>query len=276
MLKRRARPAANESRMDLLIAALLGVVQGISEFLPISSDGHLVMSETLLGVGEEGGLSFVIAVHLGSLVALLVFYRARVLALTRGLFTRDAASLAHIAKLVLGTLPAVAVGLTLKDRVEEAFRTPWLAGAGLLLTGAFLITTKRTQPLASAPAPTYAQAFAIGCAQALAILPGVSRSGSTIALSLALGIAPLAAAEFSFLLGIIAIVGAAVLDLPDLHAAGAAPAAVPMALGAAAAALSGLAALALFVRLLASQRFHAFAYYCWAVGAAFLAYCAVR
>jgi len=262
--------------MDLLVAALLGIVQGISEFLPISSDGHLVMSETLLGVGEEGGLSFVIAVHLGSLVALLVFYRARVLGLARGLFARDADSLTHIAKLALGTLPAVAVGLTLKDRVEEAFRTPWLAGAGLLLTGTFLITTKRTQPLASAPVPTYAQALAIGCAQALAILPGVSRSGSTIALSLALGIAPLAAAEFSFLLGIIAIVGAAVLDLPDLLQAGATPAAAPMLLGASTAALSGLAALALFVRLLASQRFHAFAYYCWVVGAAFLAYCAVR
>ncbi|MBM4385640.1 MAG: undecaprenyl-diphosphate phosphatase [Deltaproteobacteria bacterium] len=259
--------------MDLLIAALLGIVQGISEFLPISSDGHLVISETLLGVGEEGGLSFVIAVHLGSLVALLVFYRARVVGLVRGFFLRDTDALAHIAKLALGTLPAVIVGLTLKDRVEEAFRTPWLAGAGLLLTGTFLITTKRTQPRASALAPTYLQALAIGCAQALAILPGVSRSGSTIALSLALGIAPLAAAEFSFLLGIIAIVGAAVLDLPDLLAAGATAAAAPMLLGAAAAALSGLAALALFVRLLASQRFHAFAYYCWAVGAAFLAYC---
>jgi undecaprenyl-diphosphatase len=262
--------------MDLLVAALLGIVQGISEFLPISSDGHLVISETLLGVGEEGGLSFVIAVHLGSLVALLVFYRARVLGLASGLLTRDAAALTHIAKLALGTLPAVVIGLTLKDRVEEAFRTPWLAGAGLLLTGVFLITTRRTQPRASALAPTNAQALAIGCAQALAILPGVSRSGSTIALALALGVAPLAAAEFSFLLGIIAIVGAAVLDLPDLLAAGSGSAAAPMLLGAALAAISGLAALSVLRRVIASQRFHQFAYYCWAVGAAFLAYCISR
>jgi undecaprenyl-diphosphatase len=263
--------------MDFLTAALLGLVQGVSEFLPISSDGHLVMFETLLGVGAgEGGLSFVIAVHVGSLVALLIFYRARILALARGLFARESAALAHVAKLALGTLPAVAVGLTLKDRVEEAFHTPWLAGAGLLLTGTFLITTKRTQPRATAPAPSFAQALAIGCAQALAILPGVSRSGSTIALSLALGVAPLAAAEFSFLLGIIAILGAALLDLPALLDAGATSAATPMLLGAAMAALSGLAALALFVRLLASQRFHSFAYYCWAAGGAFLAYCALR
>ena len=263
--------------MDLFTAALLGLVQGVSEFLPISSDGHLVIFETLLGVGEgEGGLSFVIAVHIGSLAALLLFYRERILALTRGLLGRDAASLAHVAKLALATLPAVVVGLTLKERVEAAFQTPWLAGAGLLLTGTFLITTKRTQPRASAPAPSYGQALAIGCAQALAILPGVSRSGSTIALALALGVAPLAAAEFSFLLGIIAITGAALLDLPELREAGATAAATPMLLGAAVAALSGLAALALFVRLLASQKFHAFAYYCWAAGAAFLAYCALR
>lgn len=260
--------------MDLLTAAWLGLVQGVSEFLPISSDGHLVIFETLLGVSEEqGGLAFVIAVHIGSLVALLLFYRERILGLVRGLFGRDAAALAFVAKLALATLPAVAIGLTLKDRVEEAFQTPWMAGAGLLITGTFLITTKRTLPKAHALAPSYGQALAIGCAQALAILPGVSRSGSTIALALALGVAPLAAAEFSFLLGIIAIVGAAVLSLPDLLAAGATPEAAPMLLGAGVAALSGLAALALFVRLLASQRFHSFAYYCWAAGAAFLAYC---
>ncbi len=263
--------------MDSLTAALLGLVQGVSEFLPISSDGHLVIFETLLGVGEEeGGLSFVIAVHIGSLLALLLFFRERILGLIRGLLTRDAASIAHIGKLALATLPAVGVGLFLKDRVEAAFQTPWLAGAGLLVTGTFLITTKRTLPQAHALAPSFGHALAIGCAQALAILPGVSRSGSTIALALALGIAPLAAAEFSFLLGIIAIVGAAVLDLPALLAAGATSAATPMLIGAAAAALSGLAALALFVRVLASQRFHLFAYYCWAAGAAFLAYLALR
>ncbi len=260
--------------MDWLSAALLGLVQGVTEFLPVSSDGHLVIFETLLEVGDEGGLSFVIALHIGSLVALLVFYRARVWGLARGLAAGDRESLTHIAKLAVGTLPAVLIGLTLKHSIESAFDTPWMAGVGLLATGSFLITTRRTLPRASAPAPSFGQALAIGCAQALAVLPGVSRSGSTIALSLALGIAPLAAAEFSFLLGIIAIVGAAVLDLPELLASQ--PDGVaPMLLGAAVAALSGLAALDLFVRLLRSQRFHAFAYYCWIAGAAFLAFLAL-
>jgi undecaprenyl-diphosphatase len=250
-------------------------VQGVSEFLPISSDGHLVIFETLLGVGEEGGLAFVIAVHVGSLVALLAFYRARILGLARGLLAREGSAIGHVAKLALATLPAVLVGLLLKDRVEQAFQTPWLAGAGLLITGSFLITTRATLPRASAPAPSFGQALAIGCAQALAILPGVSRSGSTIALALALGVAPLAAAEFSFLLGIIAIVGAAVLDLPELREAGATAAASPMLLGAGVAALSGLAALALLARVIRGRRFHAFAYYCWAAGAGFLAYLAL-
>ena len=262
--------------MDWWSAALLGLVQGVSEFLPVSSDGHLVIVETLLGVGEEGGLSFVIAVHIGSLVALLLFFRARIFALLRGLLARDAAALAHIGKLALATLPAVVVGLTLKHAIESAFDTPWMAGAGLLVTGAFLITTRRTLPRAHAEVPSFPQALAIGCAQALAILPGVSRSASTISLALAFGVAPFAAAEFSFLLGIIAIIGAAVLDLPELLASGNAGALAPMLLGASVAAVSGLGALALFVRVLRSQRFHAFAYYCWAAGLAFLAFLALR
>jgi undecaprenyl-diphosphatase len=261
--------------MDWLSAALLGLVQGITEFLPISSDGHLVITETLLGVGEQGGLSFVIAVHVGSLVALLLFFHRRVLELIRGFFTRDAEALADVGKLALGTLPAVFVGLFLKDWAERAFDVPWMAGAGLLATGCALITTRRSIARASAASPTYAQALAIGCAQAVAILPGVSRSGCTISLALGVGIAPLAAAEYSFLLGIIAITGAAILDLPDALRDPAAPLSA-MALGAAVAAISGLGALVLFVRLLRSQKFHAFAYYCWAAGAAFLLYLALR
>lgn len=260
--------------MELWKALLLGLVQGLTEFLPVSSDGHLVIVETLLGGGGQS-LAFVIAVHVGTLLAILVFYRARILALIRGVLAWERASLEHTAKLALATLPAVFVGLFLKREVEAAFASAWLAGAGLLVTGSFLITTRRTLPHASAPSPSFAQALWIGCAQALAILPGVSRSGSTIAVALALGVAPLAAAEFSFLLGVIAIVGAAVLDAKQLITSP--PEAMhAMLAGAAVAAVTGLAAIALFVRLLRDQRFHLFAYYCWAAGAAFLAYLALR
>jgi undecaprenyl-diphosphatase len=260
--------------MPLWEAVLLGVVQGITEFLPVSSDGHLVIAQTLLGVREQG-LLFVIAVHVGSLLALLVFYRARVLALVRGVLGREPSALAYVAKLVVATLPAVVVGLFFKDAVEAMFAAPWVAGAGLLVTGSFLLTTRATQGEAHGSEPGIAQALWIGCAQALAIAPGISRSGSTIAIALAFGVAPLAAAEFSFLLGIIAITGAAVLELPELLATPAASL-TPLWVGALAAAVSGLAALGLLVRLLRDRRFHWFAAYTWAAGLAFLVYLALR
>jgi undecaprenyl-diphosphatase len=260
--------------MPLWEAVLLGIVQGITEFLPISSDGHLVIAQTLIG-GSAQGLLFVIGVHVGSLLALLVFYRARVLELMRGVLGQDAGAFRYVAKLALATLPAVVVGLFFKDAVEAIFAAPWVAGVGLLVTGVFLSTTRATQHKAQGREPGFAQALWIGCAQALAILPGVSRSGSTIAMALAFGVAPLAAAEFSFLLGIVAIVGAAVLELPDALGA---PAETlrPLWMGALAAAVSGLAALGLLVRLLRDRRFHWFAAYTWAAGLAFLAYLTLR
>ena len=260
--------------MPLWEAVLLGIVQGITEFLPVSSDGHLVIAQTLLGVREKG-LLFVIAVHVGSLLALLLFYRARVLELVRGVLGREPGAFRYVAKLALATLPAVVVGLFFKDFVEAAFGAPWTAGAGLLVTGAFLSPRAPRSAARTAREPGFWQALWIGCAQALAIAPGISRSGSTIALSLAFGVAPLAAAEFSFLLGIIAIVGAAVLELPEALAAPA-DALRPLWVGAAAAAVTGLAALALLVRLLRAQRFHWFAAYTFAAGLAFLAYLWLR
>jgi len=260
--------------MPLWEAVLLGIVQGITEFLPISSDGHLVIAQTLLGANAEG-LLFEIAVHVGTLLAILVFYRARVLELLRGVLGRETNAFRYTGKLALATLPAVIVGLFFKDAVEAIFDAPWTAGAGLLVTGAFLFTTRATQASAHAVEPGWAAALCIGCAQALAIAPGISRSGTTLAVSLAFGVAPLAAAEFSFLLGIIAITGAAVLMLPDAIGA---PADTlrPLWVAALVAAFSGLAALGLLVRLLRARRFHWFAGYTWAAGLAFLAYLALR
>jgi len=260
--------------MDSLAALLLGLVQGLTEFLPVSSSGHLVMAAELLGAQEEGIL-FEIALHVATLVAVLLFYRRRIAELLVGAIGRDVAAWSYIGKLGLATLPAVVAGLTAKDFFESLFGAPWVAGVGLLFTGAALWTTRTTLAGASGAQPTWLQAFLIGCAQVVAIVPGISRSGSTVAAALALGVAPIAAAEFSFLMSVAAIAGAAVLMLPDATAAS--PEALrAMALGGAAALVSGLAALWLFVRLLRSGTFHKFAWYAWAVGAAFLAYLAVR
>jgi undecaprenyl-diphosphatase len=256
------------------IAALLGLVQGITEFLPISSDGHLVIAEELLGVHEQG-IVFVVAVHVATLLSVLIFFRARVLALVRGVLARSGDAWSYGGKLVLATLPAVVAGLGALDFFESLFEQPWTAGAGLLFTGACLWTTRRTQPTARAPEPTWAQAFWIGCAQVLAIAPGISRSGTTVATALAFGVAPLAAAEFSFMMAIPAIVGAALLQ-----ALKAAPPSAElwraMAIGGAVACGSGIAALAVFLRVLRAGVFHRFAWYTWAAGSAFLVWLALR
>lgn len=255
--------------MSPLEAALLGIVQGLTEFFPVSSSGHLVMAEHLLGQVKEGVL-FEIAVHVGTLVAILFFYRRRIAELAVALLAREPEAWAHLGKLVLATLPAVAAGLFAKDFLESLFDAPEVVGFALLATAAILLTTRRSVERASAPAPTVMQALLIGCAQVLAITPGISRSGTTVAVAMALGVAPLAATEFSFFMAIAAITGAAVLAIPDAGAADASMLAA-CAIGAGTAAISGFLALRWFVRLLQNRRFHLFAVYCALAGVAFLA-----
>jgi len=258
--------------MSWLEAVLLGLVQGLTEFLPVSSSGHLVIAETLLGHARGAeGILFEVAVHVGTLVAILAFYRRRIAGLLVGLAGRDRAAWRYTAKIVLATTPAAAVGLAFEDAIEALFASPAAVGMALLGTGAILLTTRATLPRARDPEPSYAQAFWIGVAQALAIVPGISRSGTTVAAALALGVAPLAATEFSFLMAIVAIAGAALLQLPEVGAASPEVARACL-VGGAVAGVSGLAALALFVRLLRSRRFHHFALYAFAVGGGFLAW----
>jgi undecaprenyl-diphosphatase len=244
------------------------MVQGLTEFLPISSSGHLVMLETFLGVATQG-VTFEIAVHAATMLAVLVIYRQRIAELSVGLLRGRPEAARYTAKLAIATLPVVLLVLAAGEVVEGLFDRPAVTGTSLLLTGAMLYTTRSTLPQARLAEPSYAAALWIGCAQAFALVPGISRSGSTIAAALALGVNPLAAAEFSFLLGAVAIVGAVVRELmrsavltPELLDAA--------AVGSLAAFVFGILAIALIVRLLRSQHFHRFAYYAWAVGAAFL------
>ncbi len=259
--------------MGGLEALLLGVVQGLTEFLPVSSSGHLVIVQSLLGAHQEG-LVFEIAVHVATLGSVLLFYRRRIRELVAGVLRGRADAIRYVAKLAIATVPAVIAVLLLGSFFEAQFESAPAAAAGLLLTGAALWTTRRTVERAEASEPGWAAAWWIGCAQAVAIFPGVSRSGSTVATALALGVSPVAAAEFSFLAGSVAIVGAAVRSLPELSAAPAAHIA-PLVLGVAAALVSGVLAIWAFVRLLDSRGFYRFAYYTWAVGLAILAFTAL-
>jgi undecaprenyl-diphosphatase len=257
-------------------AVWLGIVQGLTEFFPVSSSGHLVIFRSLLGIQDGGGLLFEVAVHVATLLAIAIYYRRRILGLAAGVISGRPEALHYGAMLFLGTLPAVAVGLTARDFVERQFQNPVVTGVGLLATGAILWTTRstarpaRARKVDAAPADFgWRVALLVGCGQALAILPGISRSGTTVAVALALGLAPVAAAEFSFLLGIIAIAGAGVLTLPDLVAAGHEQR-VHLFYGGLAALLAGLAAIWAFVRLLERGYFYLFAGYVWVVGGLFL------
>lgn len=255
-------------------AAILGLVQGLTEFLPVSSSGHLVIVQALLGL-QEKGLLFEVAVHVATLVSVLIFYRQRVASLALGVLSGRPEAWRYAGKLVVATLPAIAVVLAIGDFLEAQFDTPAVTGVCLLLTGAFLWTTRHTAPQAHIPEPGWGAAFAIGCAQAFAILPGISRSGTTVAAALALGVAPVAAAEFSFLMSVVAITGAAARMLLELEPL--APGQLPLLVaGGAVALVSGVAAIWLFVRLLRRQTFHHFAWYTWAIGAGFLGWLALQ
>lgn len=257
--------------MNPIEAVLLGVVQGLTEFFPVSSSGHLAMFQALFGGRDAGALLFEVSVHVATLVAIVVFYRHRIQSLIAGILDRNREAIDYVSKLVVATLPSVFVGLTAKDWIAEQFSNPLLVGAALLLTGAVVYSSRWTAAGAVASTPGWLAVIAIGLAQSFAILPGISRSGSTVAVALALGIAPRAAAEFSFLLGIIAITGAAVLTLPELSQAEP-TALLNIGIGSLTALVSGLIAIWLFVRMLDRSLFHYWAWYCWAVGGAFLAW----
>ena len=250
-------------------AVILGLVQGLTEFFPVSSSGHLAMFQAFFGGREGSRLLFEVGLHVATLFAIAFFYRQRILELLAGFLARDPEALAYVGKLALATLPAIVVGLTAMDLVEAQFSNPVLVGCALLLTGGIVFSTRWTAARALAAAPSWGVALAIGFAQAFAILPGISRSGSTVAMALALGVAPLAAAEFSFLMGIIAITGAAVLMIPDIQ--GLDPdVLLSIGVGGIAALASGLLAISVFVRMLDRSLFHHWAWYCWLAGGGFL------
>jgi len=248
-------------------AAILGIVQGLTEFLPVSSSGHLVVAEAVLGV-ESPGVVLEVVLHLATLGAVLVVYHARVAALIRGVVGAERAAWRSVGLLVLATIPAVIVGLGFEKRIEAAFDSLPLVGGAFLVTGFILWSTRGRSGLAEEPST--GGAIAIGLAQALAILPGISRSGSTIAAGLWSKVEPVRAAEFSFLMAVAAIGGAAVLAVPDLRATGAALGWKPLAVGFVTAFVSGVFAIRFLVALLARRAFHRFAPYCWLLGAATL------
>ena len=249
---------------------ILGVVQGLTEFLPVSSSGHLVVAEAALGL-HTPGVFVEVTVHVATLVAVAIVYWRRIGELLAGAWRRDPAAWAYVGLLLLASVPSAVVGVLFQDWFESTFDSLALVGVNFLVTGTFLWSTRAARPGAR-PAPSARGAVGIGLAQAAAILPGISRSGATVTAGIWGGVDPVRAAEFSFLMAMPAITGAAVLQWPEMAAGTAAVGPAPLALAFVAALLSGIAAIRLLVRLLARGAFHRFAPYCWTIGVLTLAW----
>ena len=255
---------------------ILAVLQGVAEFLPISSSGHLVLGKALLGV-KDPGIRLDIFLHVGTLFAIAVFYWNIIWKIVRGAFlTGGAESLprreawSYIAKIVVSAVPAGVVGVLFKDQLEELFSSPHAVGAALLFTGIVLFAT-RLLPKGGKDV-SFLTALVMGVAQAVAILPGVSRSGMTIAAAKAAKTEPAKAAEFSFLMSAPPIAGAALLEVlkamkETCPACCADETGWPLVIyGAVLAAVVGYFSLAVLLRTLRSDRFWLFGPYCLLAG----------
>jgi undecaprenyl-diphosphatase len=259
--------------VEILKAAILGIVQGVTEFAPVSSSGHLVLVPWLLG-WEPPGLLFDTLVHWGTLVAVLAYFwrdwRRLARAWLHGLFHWDwrdpNARLMWL--LVLGTAPAVVVGYLLEAQFEVLFGRPVWVSIFLLITAALLVLAERLGQRTREVLDTrWGDALLIGLAQAAAIAPGISRSGATIATGLLRGFNRPDAARFSFLLSTPVILGAGLLQVADAAAAPEAAYNAPALLvGFLVAAVSGYLSIGLLLRYLQRRRLHAFAVYCVWVG----------
>ncbi len=255
--------------MSYFDAIILGLVQGLTEFLPVSSSGHLVMTQTLLGVPSPG-VFLEVTLHVATLLSVMVVYRAKILELLVGAVRLDGDALRYTGMLVLATIPAAAIGLAFETPIEGAFDNPYITGFLLLVTGFILWSTTLARQDETVEEPTPANAVAIGVAQCLALLPGISRSGTTIAAGLWLKVDAEKAAEFSFLMSLPAIMGAALLQVAEVHGNVAVDG--PLLAGFVTALLVGVAAIKSLVWLVRRQGFHYFAWYVWVVGLVFLGY----
>ena len=250
--------------MNIIQAIILGLAQGLTEFIPVSSSGHLLLLHHLFGLSDHG-LGFDVALHIGTLTALIVFFWRDIIELIRhGLFGGAKQRLAWV--LVAATLPAVIAGVLLQDAAESTFRTPLLvcftlSGMALVMIGAEKYAAKHKKQT-SVEKVTFKQGIAIGSAQALALVPGVSRSGSTITSGLFLGLDRVAATRFSFLLSIPITLGAILKVVADSSTIDQIKAQPDLfAIGIVTAFLSGLFAIGFLLKFVAKHSLNTFAYY---------------
>lgn len=275
----RLPPYKEGSHVSIFTSLLLGLLQGVTEFLPISSSGHLALAQHLLGINAEVPEFFDVLLHLGTLLAVFVAYWAEVVEMVAEFF-RGIGDLAHgttptpvpkgrrlVLLVIIGTLPLFAV-LPIHKKIQALSDNMVFIGMALVVTGFLLFACdlvrrgRKTERSAGV-----LDALLVGVGQALATMPGISRSGTTITAGCFLGFERTFAVRFSFLLSIPAVLGANILSLKDAFEAGVDWSALPVYLaGVVVAAVSGYACIRLLKYIAQKGRFGFFAYYCWAVG----------
>lgn len=258
--------------MDIFKAVLLGIIQGLTEFLPISSSGHLVIGSEILNF-HEPGIAFEVFLHCGTLFAVILVFRRDLMQMVRSLFVSPKARRQNPEldrffhwniNIIVATLPAVVVGLFLKDSIDRIFDTILVTYAMLAVTGIIMLLTRFLHDRNAVI--NWPRSLGIGVAQAMAILPGLSRSGSTIFTGMLVGVNRETAARFSFLMSIPAILGAVVLKTGDFIASPPpADQLICILSGTAASVISGYAAIVLLMRIIRRGRLHWFGYYCLVV-----------
>ena len=266
--------------MDWLQALLLGLVQGLTEFLPVSSSGHLAIGKALLGVESGGDLVFEVTVHAATVLATIVVFRKQIWKLLCGLFKfkyNDETD--YIAKICLSMVPVLIVGLFFKDQVEAAFDSMLVVGIALIVTALLLAFSdwmsgrwKETREYRNGI--SFWQALVVGVGQAFAVIPGLSRSGTTISTGLLCGVKRQNMAQFSFLMVLVPILGEAFLDVVGGDFTASSTGVLPLLVGFAAAFVSGLFACKVMIALVRKAQLKWFGLYCLLVGLAVLIFLA--
>jgi undecaprenyl-diphosphatase len=259
-----------------LDAIVLGIIQGLTEFIPVSSDGHLSAAEMLMPRFGQVGLLFDVMVHVGTLAAIVVYYRRLLAQEVVGLVSHDAVERSRAWRLAMllfvATVPTAIVGLLMKHYVEQTKTNAQFVGAMEILTGLYLaVSYFRRDGRKDRATMTYLDAVIIGAVQGFAVLPGLSRSASTIAFGLLLGLTARWAADYTFLLAIPAIVGAAGVELLSAlrhNGAGffATPDFAKYLVGAAIAGMVGYMTIGFLIRMVSTRKVHWFAAYCFVFG----------
>lgn len=263
----------------ILLYLLLGILEGLTEFIPVSSTGHLILASELLGFTDPSSVTFKIAIQLGAILAVLVAYRARFWDVGKGLVGRDPAAIAFTRNILVGFLPAMLIGAVAYDAIRVAIQTPMIVAVALVVGGVLILLIERMVKVVkveSVEGMPLRTAIAIGFVQCIAMIPGVSRSGATIMGALLMGVERKTAAEFSFFLAVPTMAGATVYALYKDRALLSADDLTGIAIGFAAAFVVALLVVKAFVAIVARHGFAPFAWYRIIIGIAAIVWLSAR